>query len=515
MENSNTEAAWHYHNGTKHPHGKLMGKLHTYNPAFRPNPYKVYKDLQTTVLPLDKSPTNTSALIAISSNVKQEGKNLVPDLNTLARILYFSCGITKTINYPRLGNVEFRAAACTGALFHIEIYVVCGNLPGLSAGVYHFDPKNMNLELLRKGEYRRVLINASSNNIAIQHAPLILIYSDVFTRNTIKYQTREYRHAFWDCGTIIANTLAISSAHKLPAKVILGYVDDLVNSLIDLNTEKEVSLALVPIGFTNEDPIQEIPVIPSLNLKTEPLSNYDFDDQEIQKIHQTSSLASGREVKDWLGVTPKIKIPFPGENPISLDPFKEDKIPPVSLEQVIIRRGSAREFSPEPISFQQLSTILYYSTMGVPTDFLEPYGSSLINLYLIINAVDGLQSGSYFYNREQNILELLKGGKFRQTAGYLGLDQDLPADGSVAVFFMTDLEIVLQRFGNRGYRAAQLEASILGGRFYLTSYAQNLGATGLTFYDDAVTEFFSPHAKDKSVMFMVVLGKKRSQIITK
>jgi SagB-type dehydrogenase family enzyme len=289
----------------------------------------------------------------------------------------------------------------------------------------------------------------------------------------------------------------------------------LVNSLIDLNTEKEVSLALVPIGFTNEDPTQEIPVIPSLNLKTEPLSNYDFDDQEIQKIHQTSSLTSLSEVKDWLGVTPKIKIPFPGENPISLDPFKEDKIPPASLEQVIIRRGSAREFSREPISFQQLSTILYYSTMGVPIDFLEPYGSSLINLYLIINAVDGLQSGSYFYNREQNILELLKGGKFRQTAGYLGLDQDLPADGSVAVFFMTDLETVLQRFGNRGYRAAQLEASILGGKFYLTSYAQTLDATGLTFYDDAVTEFFSPHAKDKSVMFMVVLGKKRSQIITK
>jgi len=48
----------------------------------------------------------------------------------------------------------------------------------------------------------------------------------------------------------------------------------------------------------------------------------------------------------------------------------------------------------------------------------------------------------------------------------------------------------------------------LGGKFYLASYAQNVGVTGLTFYDDAVTEFFSPHAKDKSVMFMVVLGKK-------
>jgi len=506
--NNDIDATWHYHNGTKHPNGKLIGKLHTYDPAFRPNPYKVYKDLQTTVLPLDKSQMTTSALISISRNIKQEGKNLVPDLNSLARILYFSNGITKTINYTRLGDVEFRAAACTGALFHIEIYVVSGNIPSLAAGVYHFDPKNMMLELLRKGDYRRVLINASSNNIPIQHAPLILIYSDVFTRNSIKYQTREYRHAFWDCGTIIANTLAISSAHKLPAKVILGYVDDLVNSLIDLNTEKEVSLALVPIGFTKEAPTQEMPVISSLNLKTEPLSNYDFDDQEIQTIHQASSLTSGREVKNWLGVTPKIKNPSPKENSISLDPFKEDKIPSSSLEQVIIRRGSTREFSRESISFQQLSTILYYSTIGVPADFVEPYGSSLINLYLIINAVDGLQSGSYFYNREHYILELLRVGKFRQTAGYLGLDQDLSSDGSVSVFFMTDLEKVLKRFGNRGYRAAQLEASILGGKFYLASYALNLSATGLTFYDDAVTEFFSPHTKNKNVMFMLVVGKK-------
>ena len=104
--NNDIDASWHYHNGTKHPHGRLIGKLHTYDPAFRPNPYKVYKDLQSTVLPLDKSPS-TSALIAISKNIEQEVEQLIPDLNDLARILYFSGGITKTINYPRLGDVEF------------------------------------------------------------------------------------------------------------------------------------------------------------------------------------------------------------------------------------------------------------------------------------------------------------------------------------------------------------------------------------------------------------------------
>jgi len=53
----------------------------------------------------------------------------------------------------------------------------------------------------------------------------------------------------------------------------------------------------------------------------------------------------------------------------------------------------------------------------------------------------------------------------------------------------------------------QLEAGIIGGKIYLAAYAQRLGASGLTFFDDDVTEFFSPHAAGKSVMFLVALGK--------
>ena len=104
-------------------------------------------------------------------------------------------------------------------------------------------------------------------------------------------------------------------------------------------------------------------------------------------------------------------------------------------------------------------------------------------------------------------LELLKEGDFRRQAGYLGLGQEIPADCSVDVFFLTDLDRILQRWGNRGYRAAQLEASIMAGKLYLAAYAQGLGASGLTFFDDDVTEFFSPHAAGKSVMFLLALGK--------
>ena len=42
---------------------------------------------------------------------------------------------------------------------------------------------------------------------------------------------------------------------------------------------------------------------------------------------------------------------------------------------------------------------------------------------------------------------------------------------------------------------------------YLAAYAQRLGATGLTFFDDDVINFFSPHAKGKSAIFLLAIGK--------
>ncbi len=178
-------------------------------------------------------------------------------------------------------------------------------------------------------------------------------------------------------------------------------------------------------------------------------------------------------------------------------------MPRDAIERVVLRRGSSRKFARTPITLTHLSTILDRATRGVSADFLDPLGAQLNDLYLIVHAVEGLDPGAYVFHGERGLLECLKQGDFRALAGHLGLDQELPADAAVDIFFLADLWPILQRFGNRGYRAVQLEAGIIGGRLYLAAYAQRLGATGLTFYDDEVTRFFSPHAEGRSAIFLV------------
>jgi SagB-type dehydrogenase family enzyme len=448
-----------------------------------------------------------AAFSAISEPVPSSQADSVPSLKDLARLLYFSAGITKERAYPS-GEIYFRAAACTGALYEIELYIVTCDLPGLDAGVYHFNPADVSLRLLRKGDFRGNLAQATAMGTAVAHAPATIICTGTYWRNAWKYQARTYRHFGWDNGTLLANMLAVSAASGLPAEVVLGFVDAEVNRLLDLDTRREVALCLVPIGRTAESSLPEPREAPALGLETVQLSQHEVEYPAMLEMHDASSLQSVEEVTQWRGKPPLFPSSAPAGEAVRLQRLSEKEQLKDTIEQVILRRGSTRTFDKAAsITLAELSTILDYATRGLPADFLKPPGAQLNDLYLIVHAVQGLKPGAYFFGRERNTLELLKEGKFRAEAHHLGLEQELPADACVDIFFLADLEGILERYGNRGYRAVQLEAGAIGGRLYLAAYAQHLGATGLTFFDDDVINFFSPHAKDKSAIFLLAIGK--------
>ena len=288
--------------------------------------------------------------------------------------------------------------------------------------------------------------------------------------------------------------------------MVCGFVDASVNRLLDVDPQREVAFSLVALGHVAAIPPPSPAEISPLRLETVPLSQREVDYPLMREMHAASSLDSPEEVEAWRGQTPVRDFPTPTGPSVELNPLSDAEMPRDPIEQVIQRRGSTRKFARSSITLPQLSTMLDRTTRGVPADFLDPPGAQLNDLYLIVHAVEGLPPGAYVFHRSRGVLECLKQGNFRADAGYLGLEQELPADAAVAIFFLADLRPILQRFGNRGYRAVQLEAGILGGKFYLAAYAQRLGASGLTFFDDDVTRFFSPHAEGKSAIFLVALG---------
>ncbi len=234
------------------------------------------------------------------------------------------------------------------------------------------------------------------------------------------------------------------------------------------------------------------PAVAPLTLAVSPLSREEVDYPAIHIMHTASALDTPEDVALWRGVAGPVSLP-PAEGRCSrCSLIAAAQLPTAPLEHVIRRRGSARTFRHRALSFAALSTVLARATQTIPADFLEPPSTRLNDLYLIVHAVADLPAGAYVFRHEEQALELLQAGDFRAQAGALALGQTLAADASVNVYFLCDLPVILERFGNRGYRAAQLEAAILGGRMYLAAYAQGFGATGLTFFDDEVIALLLP-----------------------
>lgn len=506
MSDNTGSIALRYHTRTNHSVQSVEENLYQMDRNNYPLPYKIYSSLEPLVLPNSFVSSTMSALDAIASSTVSSEEEHIPDREMLARLCFFANGVTKRYHLTSGQEYALRAAACTGALFHIELYIVCGDVPGLAAGVYHFGAHDNSFRQLRAGDFRQVLVEATGNELSIAEAPATIICTSTFWRNAYKYQARAYRHTFWDNGTILANFLAESLSVQMPAKIILGFVDEQVNQLLDVTAQQEAAVTLIALGHTSKRPAEVPPVTP-LHLPTVRLSVREHVFPLIHTIHTASSLTTGREVAAWRGLPAQRTLVSLTQPLLPLVPLTTTQLPEDSIEDVIKQRGSTRRFTREALSFEHLSTMLTRSLHSIPADCMEPVERPINDLYLIVNAVNGLESGTYVLHREQQALELLKKGDMQEAAFHLALDQDLGGDAAVNIYFLADLESVLARFGERGYRVAQLEASITAGKLYLAAYALRLGATGLTFFDDEVTDFFSPHSAGKSVMFLMALGK--------
>ena len=484
MPNSDTSAAFSFHDATKLSYISL---------ATKPSLYKSYPGLPIVALPPEMPSQETPTLPAVSGGVSPLQGPL--DLASVAQLLHYSAGLIRRSTLRTAGEVHYRAAASAGALYPIELYLVCGNIEGLDAGVYHYAPATNSLSLLRSGDFRGNLA-ASAGHGGIANAPATIVCSGVFWRSAWKYRERGYRYCFWDNGTILANMTATATALGQPAEVVAGFVDSEVDAIFGLDSEKEATFCLIPVGDGDDAPpaVGHLSPVDAGVLGVERRTEY----PETRALHSNSCLGNAAEVLAWR------EGGSPAPNPANGAGWPAS----APLGATIAHRGSTRRFAREPMPEGRLEALLSASTAQINADF----GGGLIDTYMIVNAAEGIGPGAYYYSTGNGGgLELLQEGEFREEAGHLCFEQALGADASAVAFFMADLNAILSRLGNRGYRTAQLEAGIIGGRMYLCSHAMGLGATGMTFFDDAVTAFFSPHATGKSLMFLVGLGVTHSR----
>src|SRR5262249_57155913 len=141
------------------------------------------------------------------------------------------------------------------------------------------------------------IARATAKEPSVTSGPVMIICAGTYWRNAWKYQARTYRHLGWDNGTMLANLLATATALNLPARVVMGFVDEDVNRLLGLGADRDVAFSMVSLGRTSQPAPESPSKIERLTLETESLSLSEVDYPAMREVHAASSLSDEQEVR--------------------------------------------------------------------------------------------------------------------------------------------------------------------------------------------------------------------------
>jgi SagB-type dehydrogenase family enzyme len=155
------------------------------------------------------------------------------------QLLWAAQGITSPAGH--------RTAPSAGALYPLTLYLVAGEVTGVPAGVYRYDPRQHGLIRTLAGDLRGVLCAAALGQGAITGAPATLVIAAQPERTTGKYGQRGIRYLHMDAGHAAENVYLQAVSLGLGTVAIGAFDDAGVQRVLHLPGGME-PLYLMPVG---------------------------------------------------------------------------------------------------------------------------------------------------------------------------------------------------------------------------------------------------------------------------
>lgn len=217
---------------------------------------------------------------------------------------------------------------------------------------------------------------------------------------------------------------------------------------------------------------------------------------------------------DWAN-KPETYKKYPSAKTIPLSRQLPTKSLPIA--DVLKKRRSVRSFSPKPLSFADLSFLLWAST-GIQRreqgyDFRTvPSAGALypIETYLAANNVENLDQALYHYSIEVHALEVLKVGDFAENFVHAALEQRMFLEAPVVLVWTGVFERSKWKYAQRAYRYVYLDAGHIAQNLALSATGIGLGSCQVgAFFDDEINQILGLDGTDESVIYLSVVGHPR------
>jgi SagB-type dehydrogenase family enzyme len=498
--------AQHYHQRTKYDPETIASKSHGLDWSQQPSSYKEYK-------------------IGTVYDLKPYLKSTKQDVNShwwqrLSLFLLCSYGLTARIQ--TMGEPMYlRSAPSAGGLYPAEIYLVSKGTNLLPAGLYNYQVKDHTLIHFWANDVWQNIQVACFMHPALMVADIALITTAVFYRSAWRYQDRAYRRIFLDTGHLLGNIELAGSMNGFRPYFIGGFIDRQIDELLYLNTEQEGTVTIIPIVDLDVHSDVNIAPFPSglpsrINLEYPELP----DGQLLKYCHQMTEITQFRQLPANLGdvdaiqLDDKYNFPFCLKVSTITSPIDwQDNLPLSGLEDTILKRRSTRAYTGAELTLDELNAILdfTYHPQHYTEQHLDPnpdyFDLSLIETFIAVSGVQGLEEGCYYYAPRAQELRQIRFKNFRRELHYLCLGQELGRDAGAVIFHTADLPMAVAKYGDRVYRYLHLDAGHLGQRLNLAAIRLDLGVSGIAgFFDDRVNEVLGI-PEDEAVLYITTLGR--------
>ena len=184
----------------------------------------------------------------------------------------------------------------------------------------------------------------------------------------------------------------------------------------------------------------------------------------------------------------------------------------VSLEKSIKIRRTIRSFTPQQLTLEQFSQLLW-AAYGITEDRGYKRAAASggacypMDIYAIIgeDGVKGVDAGIYHYEPMGHNASLISKGDFREAMARASLGQMWMARPPLCLVVCAEYARITGRYGNRGVRYAMIEAGHIGQNIFLQAEALGLGA-GIVgaFQDEAVIQVMGTPPSHEPLLIMPV-----------
>ena len=200
-----------------------------------------------------KLPNPKGVMMSVSNAIiaRRSAEDFVDEpisIDDLATVLYLGLGITGWTRAYGLDRYPLRSYPSAGALQPIEAYPVIHNVDGLREGLYHYDPFNHALEVIRLGRFNSLMADLALGQDHVGRASVVIVLTAFYARTRWKYWKRALRYVLLDAGAVMENMYLAATGLGLGIRAVGAFYDNELCRFLNVDCIEEFPVLLMLIG---------------------------------------------------------------------------------------------------------------------------------------------------------------------------------------------------------------------------------------------------------------------------